>query len=80
MKLSIDTARRVHGQEPVVHPSSGGSGPMYPFVHAVGVPVMAAGISNIQSFVHAPNENVVVAHFEKGVSFALELMDAVSKM
>jgi acetylornithine deacetylase/succinyl-diaminopimelate desuccinylase-like protein len=41
---------------------------------------MAAGISNIQSFVHAPNENVIVAHFEKGVSFALELMDAVSKM
>ncbi len=80
MKLSIDTARRVHGQEPVVHPSSGGSGPMHPFVHAVGVPVMAAGISNIQSFVHAPNENVVVAHFEQGVSFALELMDAVASM
>jgi acetylornithine deacetylase/succinyl-diaminopimelate desuccinylase-like protein len=80
MKTAIDTARKVYGHEPVVHPSSGGSGPMHPFVKYVGVPVVAAGIGNISGFVHAPNENIVVAHFEKGVEFALELFSSVAKM
>lgn len=80
MKLAIDTARDVHGKEPVVHPSSGGSGPMHPFIEAVGVPVVAAGIGNIQGFVHAPNENIVIEHFEKGVAYALEFFSRVARM
>ncbi len=80
MKTAIDTARKVYGFDPVVHPSSGGSGPMHPFVEFVGVPVVAAGIGNISGFVHAPNENIVVAHFEKGVEYALELFSSVAKM
>ncbi len=80
MKIAIETARDVHGKEPVVHPSSGGSGPMHPFIESVGVPVVAAGIGNIQGFVHAPNENIVVEHFEKGVAYALEFFSRVARM
>jgi acetylornithine deacetylase/succinyl-diaminopimelate desuccinylase-like protein len=80
MKLAIDTARDVYGKEPVVHPSAGGSGPMHPFVESVGVPVVAVGIGNIQGFVHAPNENIVIEHFEKGVAYALEFFKRVARM
>ena len=80
MRVAVEAARAAHGHEPVLHPSSGGSGPMHPFVKAVGVPVVAAGISNIQSFVHAPNENVIVEHFEKGVAYALEFFERTARM
>jgi acetylornithine deacetylase/succinyl-diaminopimelate desuccinylase-like protein len=80
MTAAIDTAREVFGVEPVVEPSSGGSGPMGPFVEFVGVPVVCAGISNFKSFVHAPNENIVKAHFEKGFHFAVAFFQRVAAM
>ncbi len=80
MQTAIATARDVFGIEPVVEPSAGGSGPMQPFVDFIGLPVVCAGISNHKSFVHAPNENIVKAHFEKGLAFALEFFARVSKM
>ncbi|PYE56363.1 M20/M25/M40 family metallo-hydrolase [Deinococcus yavapaiensis] len=80
VRLAVDVAREVHGQEPVLHPSSGGSGPMHPFVEHVGVPVVAAGIGNLGGRVHAPNENVRVADFGAGVRFACEFMDRLSRM
>ncbi len=80
MQTAIATARDVYGVEPVVHPSAGGSGPMHPFIEYVGVPVICAGISNHKSFIHAPNENIVKAHFEKGFEFALEFFSRIAKM
>jgi acetylornithine deacetylase/succinyl-diaminopimelate desuccinylase-like protein len=80
MQLAINTARDVYGTEPVVQPSAGGSGPMHPFIEFIGLPVVCAGISNHKSFVHAPNENIVKAHFEKGFEFALEFFTRVAKM
>jgi acetylornithine deacetylase/succinyl-diaminopimelate desuccinylase-like protein len=80
MQVAIETARAVFGLEPVVQPSAGGSGPMHPFIEFVGVPVVCAGISNHKSFVHAPNENIVKAHFEQGFNFALEFFARVAKM
>ncbi|NJK45889.1 MAG: M20/M25/M40 family metallo-hydrolase, partial [Pleurocapsa sp. SU_196_0] len=80
MQAAIDTAREVFGVEPVVEPSSGGSGPMGPFVDFVGLPVVCAGISNFKSFVHAPNENIVKAHFEKGFHFAVAFFGRVATM
>jgi acetylornithine deacetylase/succinyl-diaminopimelate desuccinylase-like protein len=80
MRAAIETAREVFGVEPVVEPSSGGSGPMGPFVDFVGVPVVCAGISNFKSFVHAPNENIVKAHFEKGFHFAVAFFNRLAAM
>ncbi len=80
MQVAIATARDVYGTEPVVHPSAGGSGPMHPFIEYIGLPVVCAGISNHKSFIHAPNENIVKAHFEKGFDFALEFFERISRM
>lgn len=72
IRLAIDTARDVYGSEPVVHPSSGGSGPMHPFARYVGVPVIAMGIGNLGGRLHAPNENIRVQDFENGLRFGAE--------
>jgi acetylornithine deacetylase/succinyl-diaminopimelate desuccinylase-like protein len=80
MQAAIATARESFGVEPVVQPSSGGSGPMGPFVELLHMPVVCAGISNHQSFVHAPNENIVRAHFEAGFHFAKAFFARVAVM
>ena len=80
MQTAIAAARDSFTLEPVVQPSSGGSGPMGPFVEILGVPVVCAGISNHKAFVHAPNENIVKAHFEQGFRFALVFFARVAAM
>ena len=80
VRLAIDTARDVYGKEPVVHPSSGGSGPMHPFVEYVGVPVVAMGIGNVGGRVHAPNENIRVEDFENGIRFGVEFFRRFARL
>ena len=80
MQTAILAARDSFQLEPVVQPSSGGSGPMGPFVDVLGLPVVCAGISNHQAFVHAPNENIVKTHFEQGFKFALLFFAQVAAM
>ena len=39
-------------------PMTGGSGPNYPFVHDLGLPVATAGMGYPDTRAHAPNENI----------------------
>ena len=41
-------------------PMIGGSGPSYPFVHDLGLPVATAGLGHPDTRAHAPNENIRV--------------------
>ncbi|MER3478909.1 MAG: peptidase M20 [Meiothermus sp.] len=68
VQQAVEALREVYGTEPVVHLSSGGSGPMYPFTHHLKAPVVAIGISYPGSRVHSPNENIRIADFERGVA------------
>ena len=52
---------------------------MSPFMQHVGAPVVALGIGNEASHIHAPNENVLRRDFETGVRYALELMETLGK-
>ena len=76
----VDAARAAHGAEPVLHPSAGGSGPMSPFTDSLGVPCVAVGIGNSAGRVHAPNENVLREHFEKGVAFGMTLLGRLGQV
>ncbi|UBV42623.1 M20/M25/M40 family metallo-hydrolase [Deinococcus taeanensis] len=69
VQTAVRVAGAVHGVAPILNPSSGGSGPMYPFMQHVGAPVIALGIGNIGGRVHAPNENILRRDFENGVRF-----------
>ncbi|MGX9687518.1 M20/M25/M40 family metallo-hydrolase [Deinococcus wulumuqiensis] len=79
VQACIAAARAAHGKDPIVHPSSGASGPMFPFTGGaggggLGLPCVAVGIGNHAGRVHAPNENIVREHFARGVAFGAELL------
>ena len=56
--LVVKTADQVYGTPMQIIPTSGGSGPNYPFVHILNLPVVSAGAGYPGSLVHAPNENI----------------------
>jgi acetylornithine deacetylase/succinyl-diaminopimelate desuccinylase-like protein len=64
--LAIDTAREVYGKEPIVFPMIGGSGPMHPFRHTLGVPIVTSGVGDPETLIHAPNENIRIENFVLG--------------
>ena len=54
----------IYNHNPLVHPWSPGSGPMYLFSDLV--PVVSIGVGNAGSNAHSPNENIEVSDFKKG--------------
>nr|WP_256488424.1 M20/M25/M40 family metallo-hydrolase [Deinococcus sp. HSC-46F16] len=79
VRACVEAAREAHGTDPVVNPSSGGSGPMHPFGAFLGVPCVALGIGNVGGRVHAPNENILREHFERGVAFGVALLERLGR-
>jgi len=56
--MVVRTAQPVYGQPMQLVPTVGGSGPNYPFVHLLGLPVVTAGAGYPGTLAHAPNENL----------------------
>ncbi|MGI8747617.1 MAG: M20/M25/M40 family metallo-hydrolase, partial [Deinococcus sp.] len=79
VQAALEAARESYGLEPVVHPSAGGSGPMAPFVEGLELPCVAMGIGNVGGRVHAPDENIRVADFARGVRFGVVFMERLSR-
>jgi acetylornithine deacetylase/succinyl-diaminopimelate desuccinylase-like protein len=67
VQLTSDTARAVYGREMIIAPMAGGSGPSYPFVHTLGLPVVASGVGYPGSAIHAPNEHIRLDDFIQGI-------------
>jgi acetylornithine deacetylase/succinyl-diaminopimelate desuccinylase-like protein len=67
VQLTAETARSVYGRSAIVEPIIGGSGPLYPFVQELGVPVVSAGIGYPDGQAHAPNEHVVMRNLRDGI-------------
>jgi acetylornithine deacetylase/succinyl-diaminopimelate desuccinylase-like protein len=76
VQLAIEAARDIYDTEMVVYPIIGGSGPLYPFVDVLGVPVVSAGIGHPDSRVHAPNENIELDYFLKGIKHTARIIEA----
>jgi len=58
VELVVHAAKEVYGVAMQKVPLTGGSGPNYPFVHELGLPVAMAGLGYPDNRTHAPNENV----------------------
>ncbi|MCO6451547.1 MAG: M20/M25/M40 family metallo-hydrolase [Caldilineales bacterium] len=63
----------VYGHQPVVYPSHGGSGPMYPLAEGLGMDAVTVGVGYAGVNMHAPNENIRVDDYLKHVEFLVEL-------
>lgn len=80
VKLANETAVAVYGKEPLVEPMVGGSGPNYPFIHVLGLPVVSAGIGYPGSQVHAPNENMRLDYFHLGTRHTAYIIEGFARM
>lgn len=74
VRAAIDAMRAVYPNEPVIHPTSAGSGPMYVLCQALGIPAVSAGCSWHDARVHAPNESIRLGDYFEGILFVRELI------
>ncbi|MEM2691009.1 MAG: M20/M25/M40 family metallo-hydrolase [Candidatus Bathyarchaeia archaeon] len=75
VSLIAKTAEKVYGEKAVIYPLSAGSGPMHLFRNILGLPVVSAGCGHPESNTHAPNENLRIESFIKGVKFIAALIN-----
>ncbi|MFQ5594286.1 MAG: M20/M25/M40 family metallo-hydrolase [Anaerolineae bacterium] len=64
---AVAALRATYGREPVVWPTSAGSGPMYPLCEGLGIPAVSFGVGYFGSNAHAPNENIRVQDYIEGI-------------
>lgn len=79
IQLVLDTARLAYDVDMKIIPLSGGSGPNYPFVHDLGLPVATAGLGYPDSRGHAPNENIRLDLYLKHARHMAYLIEEFSK-
>jgi acetylornithine deacetylase/succinyl-diaminopimelate desuccinylase-like protein len=60
IQLVVKTSEEVYETPMQLVPMVGGSGPSYPFVHDLKLPVATAGLGYPDTRAHAPNENIRV--------------------
>ena len=60
VRTVVQSAEEVYEFPMELVPMVGGSGPNYPFVHDLGLPVATAGLGHPDTRAHAPNENIRV--------------------
>ena len=70
----IQAAEEVYEFPMEIVPMVGGSGPNYPFVHDLGLPVATAGLGHPDSRAHAPNENIRLDLYLKHARHMARLM------
>jgi acetylornithine deacetylase/succinyl-diaminopimelate desuccinylase-like protein len=75
VQLVNQAARDVYGVDPLVEPLIGGSGPNYPFIHTLGLPLVSAGIGYPGGQAHAPNENIRIDDFIKGTRHTARIIE-----
>jgi len=79
IQLVAKVAEEVYEVPMQLVPMIGGSGPSYPFVHDLGLPVAMAGIGYPETGAHAPNENVRVDLYLKHARHMARIINEFSK-
>ncbi|MBT0957459.1 M20/M25/M40 family metallo-hydrolase [Alphaproteobacteria bacterium KMM 3653] len=73
----ISAVTRAHGISPLLYPVVGGSLPDYVFTKILGLPAFVTPYANADEANHAPNENMEVALFLKGIKTGAALLAAL---
>jgi acetylornithine deacetylase/succinyl-diaminopimelate desuccinylase-like protein len=75
-----EAALSVYKKPPVVSPTQGGSGPMYPFKKYLDLPMVSFGVGYWNSSNHAPNENIRLVDYKSGIKMVVEFIDKVAEL
>jgi acetylornithine deacetylase/succinyl-diaminopimelate desuccinylase-like protein len=76
VRLCQETGRQVYGVEPFVLPSMAATGPMYHFVHDLGLASVMLGVNYTGGRDHAPDEHIRVEDFRRGTKHVAALLQA----
>ena len=79
IKIVVDTAEEIYETPMEIVPMIGGSGPNYPFVHDLKLPVATAGAGYPGTLAHAPNENIRLDLYLKHARHMARVMMEFSK-
>jgi acetylornithine deacetylase/succinyl-diaminopimelate desuccinylase-like protein len=72
VQTCIEAAKATYQADPVIYPTSPGSGPIYALSRRT--PAVMAGVAHANSHLHAPNENVFLQDYFEGIRFVAELI------
>ncbi len=75
---AMKAAEHVFGKKPVISLSSAGTGPLYVFTRRYGMPSVDIGVSADDGAIHAPNENLRLDLFEKGIYWIADTLERFS--
>lgn len=79
VKIVVDTAEEIYDAKMEIVPMIGGSGPSYPFVHDLGLPVVTMGLGYPDTKAHAPNENIRIDLYVQHAKHMVRVMKEFSK-
>ena len=68
------------GQEPLLIPAMGGSLPDYVFTKILGVPDFTVPYANADEANHAPNENLELDLFIRGIKIGVAMLTRLGQM
>lgn len=76
----IEAVKTARGEEPLLYPTVGGSLPDYVFTKILGKPAFVLPYANADEANHAPNENLEVGLFLKGIRTGAALLDRIGAL
>ncbi len=79
VQLVANCAAGLYNAPVQIVPLTGGSGPNYPFVHDLGLPVVTMGHGYPDTRAHAPNENIRIDLYLKHAKHAARVMVEFAK-
>ena len=79
VRTVVQAAEAVYEEPMQLVPMVGGSGPSYPFVHDLGLPVATAGLGYPDTRAHAPNENIRIDLYLKHARHMARVIKDFSK-
>ena len=70
----------VYEVSPMIYPCAGGSLPTYVFSEILGLPVISVPYANADESNHAPNENLAIGNFVKGIKTCASVLEKTSEL
>jgi acetylornithine deacetylase/succinyl-diaminopimelate desuccinylase-like protein len=74
VQVMREAVREAYGSEPLIVPTMAGTGPLYPFIETLGLPVADCGVGYPDARIHAPDENIRIEDFLRGTKAVAALL------
>ena len=73
-QAAIKAYGRAMGSPPIVLPTIGACNPSYVFTQVLGMPVVNGAYANCDESNHAPNENLAIDYYLRGIALSAEVL------